>query len=279
MRATDAPPVVPSVSSGAFSIHARRRTLRRLGERFAQARRADAGYGRNLRQVARQIEAIIRGLAPDGVVDDLAGLTATLGRYGELLTPWARAVAGRMLEDVSRRDARAWAQHGREMGQSLRQEIEHAPIGALLKSRLDDQVELITSLPREAAQRVHELTIEARSDSTRASEIARDILNSGDVTAARATLIARTETSRTAALLTETRAQHVGSTHYRWMTAGDADVRPSHRALHGKIFRWDEPPEVTEGEGRSARIYRFNPGGIFNCRCWAYPLLPDEPLA
>ena len=150
----------------------------------------------------------------------------------------------------------------REMGGVLRKEIFTKPTGAVMREALEFQVGLITSLPREAALRVHKLTTEALIKAGRASEIATEILKSGEVTKARANTIARTETSRTAALLLESRANSIGSTHYRWHTSEDSDVRPTHRKLNGKIFEWAHPP-VTEKTGE-----RANPGQIWNCRCF-----------
>lgn len=48
--------------------------------------------------------------------------------------------------------------------------------------------------------------------------------------------------------------------YYIWYTQDDEKVRPSHKANHGKIFAWSDPP-VTG-----------HPGDEFGCRCWAEPL-------
>jgi hypothetical protein len=88
-----------------------------------------------------------------------------------------------------------------------------------MRELMAEQVDLITSLPIKAAQRVHKLTIEAMSDGTRAAEVAQEIMRTGHVTESRAKLIARTETSRTVTAMTQTRAEYVGSQGYIWRTA------------------------------------------------------------
>lgn len=103
----------------------------------------------------------------------------------------------------------------------------------------------------------------------RASEVAAELARTEEVTASRATLIARTEIAKANATLTTARAQFVGATHYIWRTAEDADVRDSHAAMEGKIFRFDDPPYV-EGEGN------HGPGEIYNCRCYAEPIIPEQ---
>ena len=123
--------------------------------------------------------------------------------------------------------------------------------GRVMQQLLAEQVTLIQSIPLEAAQRVHRLTLEGVENSTRASEIAKEILRTEEVTTSRAVLIARTETARTAATLTQARAEHIGADSYIWRTSGDSTVRSDHRALNGKIFQWNNPPVADEQIGRA----------------------------
>ncbi|CAN0620523.1 putative SPP1 gp7 family phage head morphogenesis protein [Burkholderia multivorans] len=195
-----------------------------------------------------------------------------LRRYAEALTPWAEATAARMLADLNRRDEQAWMEHAADMSRALRDELRNAPTGETMRALMAEQVTLIKSIPLDAAERVHRLTIEALEDSTRASEISKMIQASGEVAKSRADLIARTEVSRAATALTEARARGVGSTHYIWRTSGDSDVRAGHKAMEGKVCSWDDPPEVDE----NGRVMRFHPGQIWNCRCWAEPIISED---
>jgi len=244
--------------------------LRRLArQRFAKAHRLEASYLRQLQGVVRQIDAIVKGMAPQGVVHDLPGIQRVLNQYSETIRPWAKSVAERILAEISRRDEAAWHELGKETGRALRKEIQSAPTGEALRILLDEQVTLITSLPTEAGQRVHRLTLEAIADSSRAKEIAKDILRTGKVTESRAKLIARTEVARTAAGLTQVRAEHVGIEAYIWRTSGDVDVRDSHKKMNGKVVLYSQPPEVDPG--------KFYHAGTFpNCRCYQEPILPNE---
>jgi len=93
----------------------------------------------------------------------------------------------------------------------------------------------------------------------------RDVFN---VAGSRATTIARTETgigvngTRFAAFKAE------GVQRHRWSTAGDAEVRESHRAIHGEVR--------AIGEAFSnGLLYPNDPGGnpsdVINCRCVTVP--------
>jgi SPP1 gp7 family putative phage head morphogenesis protein len=233
---------------------------------FARARKVEERYARQLRKVARTIGDIINGfdlVEPEA----MARLQATMANYARVLEPWATSVATRMLAEVSQRDEAAWVTMSKDLSRGLRNELATAPTGQAMRVLLADQVNLITSLPTEAAERVHKLTMEALLTGTRASETAKEIMRSGEVTRSRATLIARTETARTASLLTQVRAEHVGITHFWWRTSEDGDVRPSHKKMADRVCEFANPP-IVDGKPLVA-------GQTYNCRCWAEPIIED----
>jgi SPP1 gp7 family putative phage head morphogenesis protein len=240
-----------------------------------RARRAEKQFAVQLRQIARHVGNIVNGML--GIAPSTAELTAieaALDAYARLIEPWATATATRMLTDVERRDAAGWHKLGREIYRALHQEIEAVPISSMLNDLLEEQVRLIQSLPREASERVHQLGIEAITGGKRWEEIAQALFATGDVTLSRANVIARTETSRTASEIQATRAQGIGSTHFQWFTANDADVRPLHKKIareNGGVYAWNNPPILDDGRPGL-------PGTIWNCRCYASPLLAEDDL-
>lgn len=234
-----------------------------------RARQTEGRYARQLRKIAYHVADIIRQF-PEGDLLAWPELQDTLARYSEVLGPWARSAGALMLSEVNRHDLAAWTQLSADMRRTLKAEIETAPTGTAMRALLADQVRLIKSLPIEAGERVHRWTLEGIADGTRAAEVSRAIQATSDVTVARANCIARTETSRTAGILTQVRAEHVGSRQFKWVTAGDTDVRPSHKKLNGGVFLWSDPPVCDPPDHRAL------PGCIWNCRCFAYPILADE---
>ncbi len=203
----------------------------------------------------------------------MPALTQVLGAYADALLPWAHTVVRRMLGDVNASNLHMWRKLSDRMSRQMHSDIINAPIGEVMRGLLHEQVKLIRSLPIEAGERVHELTLRGLENSSRFKEYAEEIARTGEVTTSRATLIARTETARTASTLTQVRAQSAGATHYYWRTADDNDVRPGHKAMAGKICEWAKPPAVNE----NGRIMHHHPGMIWNCRCYAEPLI-DEKL-
>lgn len=242
-----------------FDLRTARETRTRSRERWLRVRIAERQFAKQLRGVAREVDRIVKRMAPKGVVEAPAKLVETLRRYRDLVRPWSQAVAERMLADVALRDENAWNDLASSIGQDVRQALRTAPIKGTLQALAEEQVELITSLPEDAAMRVHRLSVEALSSGARAAEVSADIMRTGLVTKSRANLIARTEVGRASTHVTRVRAEHIGSVGYIWRTARDSDVRPSHRKLEGKVIAWDEPPVAGENGERA------HAGAIFNC--------------
>lgn len=247
--------------------------LDRTGKRsrWEAARAAESSYAGKLKQLARVIDQIVRGYAPDGHVDDMTErrIRYALRHYADTIEPWAKSVARYMLADVERRNERTWRQVSKEMGRSLRAEILQAPTGMVFQALMADQVALIKSLPIKAGERVHELVTAGLSDSRRADDIAKAILASGKVSKSRAALIARTEVARAAASFTQARAMYAGSEGYVWRTSEDGAVRDTHKKMNGKFVRWDDPPKTDES------LDPYHAGCGPNCRCYPDPVLPD----
>lgn len=238
---------------------------------WQKVRRAEVQSSRALRGVARTVGHIVQGLYDATDPNSDARVREALHKYAEMLRPWARIQAARMVADVSRRDEAVWRSIGKEMSRDLMKELEGAPTGAMLAERMEEAAILITSLPLKAAARVHELTQKALTTGARADEISAEIMRTGEVTKSRADLIARTEAARTASGLVEARATFVGSDGYIWRTAGDSDVRKDHKALNGKFIKWSEPPIADKRSGARAHA-----GQIYNCRCYPEPVIPEE---
>lgn len=244
------------------------RNLRSAKTAYRKSLKLERAYAVNLRRIARVIADLVRGFDPRQIWSADA-LRRTLDEYANILTPWATATAQRMIDQVAAHDRNSWREVSAQIGQGLKFELENAPTGPAMRGLLRDQVQLITSIPREAAQRVHDLAQEALLTSERPAALAKKIMATGEVSKSKATLIARTETARTASVLSQVRAQSIGCTYFVWKTVGDSRVRESHRALNGKVFRYDSPPVCDPPDIRAL------PGQVFNCRCRASPIIPD----
>lgn len=235
-----------------------------LRSAFIRAKKLQARYASRLRGVARAIDHLVKGFDASTALGQSL-IQAALIRYRDVLHPWAEAAADTFVKEVAAADSQAWRRLSAEIGRGVTREVESAPIAPVMAQLKREQVELITSLPTEAAERVADRVRNGIAQGLRAEQVAAEIYETGEVTRSRAALIARTETGRAATTLQAARAQHAGSQTFVWRTAGDVDVRKSHKALSGTVHRWDTPP-VCDAPG-----IRALPGCTFNCRCYAEP--------
>ena len=233
-------------------------------------RKAERRYAQQLRKIARYIDTIVKSFD----VNDPRSyplIVSALNEYVGTLHHWAQNTAGRIMMDVAVRDQKTWLIHAKDLSRGVRDQIRNTDIGAIYQKLMDDQVILIKSLPLDAAQRVHDLSTRAVIEGGRANEVAGLILATGHATKSRANLIARTEISRAQSNFTQARAENFGSQGYIWRTSEDSDVRSDHKELNGTFHKWDDPPIADQ----RAEV-RAHPGCIYNCRCYAEPVVPDD---
>lgn len=226
-------------------------------------------YARALKRIGAHVGRMVEGFDID--FSNVHSLRALLAAYAEALRPWAQRAARRMIMEVNAKDLSSWHRLGQEISAQLKHDLHTAPLAKRMRELEAIQVDLITSLPTEAAERIHALAQKAVVGGTRAGELAEEIARTGEVTEARALLIARTEVSRTSTAILQGRCEAIGATHYIWRTAEDGDVRPGHKEMEGKVCEWKRPPAVNEG----GRIMHHHPGEIWNCRCWAEPVITE----
>ena len=73
----------------------------------------------------------------------------------------------------------------------------------------------------------------------------------------------------------EGRKEIAGVGKYKWITKRDSRVRDSHRALHGTVHKWSEPPAewyMTKSRGIVYTGRYCHPGESYGCRCVASPV-------
>ena len=217
-------------------------------------------YAQALNGLANHIEALLAG-------GDPATSIIRLDQYASTIDQWATVTAQMMIDDVNARNRQFWRQQSEQIGRGLAIELANTDIGQAVQDELRLQVELIKSLPRQAALQVHELALGAMTDGQRAAGLVDSIIALGSKTRSRAMLIARTEVGRVSGEMTKARAMTAGSDGYIWRSAEDRDVRPSHKKMNGRFVKWSEPPTLDNLTGHA--------GCLPNCRCYMEPVIAD----
>lgn len=157
-----------------------------------------------------------------------------LERYSEIITPWATKVAENFTADIARQNEKQWRQHSRNISSELRNMVDRAPVGQVMKSIVAEQIKYIKSLPLEAADRVYDIqnkAIEAVVSGGRAEPFAKEIAASGDVSRSRANLIARTE-------LDVQPARWIRRVRYQLVRMVISGVQPKMATSGTLIVRW-----------------------------------------
>ncbi len=227
--------------------------------RFIPGKMAQASYARTLRNLAKKITHVLANNEPAKAED-------ILRRYVKEVEPWAEAKARDMLAQVSKDNANQFQRLSRQMGLDMRAFLKDATVGKCVRSLLRRNIDLITSLPRRAAEEAGKLAHESLVTGMRADDITAEIRKLGAKTEYQAKRIALTEISKAHTALTQVRAADVGSEGYIWRTAHDGGVRESHKAMEGKFVPWNKKPTLDNMTGHA--------GEFPFCRCYPEPVIP-----
>lgn len=143
-------------------------------------------------------------------------------------------------------------------------------IKSILEKKLIENQQYITSVPEEYLDKLTNAIITDTAAGKSLDEIMKDIDKVYSMSSNRAKLIARTETGKLNAALTEARSRSLGLSQFVWMSALRDDTRESHAALHETICDYDNPPHVEQPDEDAL------PGETPDCYCWANPVVFKE---
>lgn len=127
-----------------------------------------------------------------------------------------------------------------------------------------DNIQLIKSIRSQYLDKVQNAVMQAMVKGSLNKDIAAQIKDLGKTTEKRAMFIARDQSSKLNAALTQARHEEVGIKKYMWSASLDERVRASHAEKDGQIFEYANPPADTG-----------HPGHDVNCRCVQIPVLDD----
>jgi len=230
--------------------------------------------------VTEEVLPVLRGVesqfvrdAPDGgsafgfsFVDAIErALNAAARRFGGL-DQWASRIAAAQAKRVDQQvtDTIGSAVRG-AFGLDIGPVMQMQDLRAQLDAATAVNVQLIKSVKQQYFDRVGSTVLNGVMQGQRAAELAQDIQHITSVSESRAKLIARDQTSKMTAAITEARQTELGIDEYTWQTSGDERVRPEHAAHDGQIYKWSNPPADTG-----------HPGTDISCRCVAIPYVRIE---
>lgn len=190
----------------------------------------------------------------------------------------------RMVTPLDVDNMKTWRQAARKSTKGkflytiLQEELQQGT-NQIINAQILENANLIRTLPNDVAQKVVKDIAENALKGKRAVAI-EDVIRSQTDKHSRASarLIARTEVSKTQSALTQARAEQLDLRWYVWRTALDGDrVRKSHRLMEGVLVNWKAPPSPEQLAGEKNVGY-YHAGNIWNCRCYASPLLEIDDV-
>lgn len=195
--------------------------------------------------------------AADGGGSIRGSLNAAISRATQLV----RTGSGNAAEKVERNSKSEF----KRLGIDLRK--EEPKFGKLIDGWRGDNVDRVKSLLEFERDKLSEIL--AKGEHKTVETLQRQIENRLDVTRSKANLLARDQVLKLNAKVTQERQTAAGITEYIWTTSNDERVRETHEELDGETFSWDDPPVTNDAGDRN------HPGEDYQCRCIAYPVLPE----
>lgn len=248
---------------------------------LAERRKAERKYQRLINALLKKAQTKLAAMedpTPAQITRILTQLAAE-PQFSRMAEEAARQTATMLAVGMKRtwREAARASSQGRQIYQALMKETTGTALGQSISAIVAQNAALIKTVPQTMAGKLSELARKRQFEGVRPEDITKEVLQQAQhLREFEAKRIARTESAKAATALVQSRAESLGLDFYIWRTSKDARVRGSHEIMNGVICRWSDPPnpEALAGE----RSYgHYHPGGIFNCRCIALPViaLPD----
>ena len=249
---------------------------------IAERRKAERKYQRMINNILKQAEAEVAKLVnptPDKIIQTLLQI-ATSPKFERMCEEAARQTVSMLAVGMKRswRAAATASSQGKLIYKALMQETTSTVLGQSISAIVAENSKLIKTCPHDMALRFSKLARQREFEGVRPDQITREIMQEAKhLREYEARRIARTESAKASTALVQSRAEALHLDFYIWRTAHDSRVRPQHDKMDGVICRWSDPPDPESMAGE--RSYgRYHPGGIFNCRCIALPIIALEDI-
>jgi len=249
--------------------------------RYARSPKTPAGaliaYRTFLRKLATRYAYTVREILFPALAafasDDGSRVRADARKDDEVLRKLWTTVAGlteaprlrRSVDGVSDKAQRHSRSELKRLGIKLKD--TRPELAPLVERWRDRNLSLIRSLFERQLSKLDRVL--ERGEGLRVEALQEQIEERLGVTRSKAELLARDQVLKLNGELTHHLQVSAGIEEYIWTTGGDERVRESHASLDGTRQRWETPP-VVSNDGRTG-----HPGDDFQCRCTAFPVLPE----
>jgi SPP1 gp7 family putative phage head morphogenesis protein len=191
-------------------------------------------------------------------------MTAFREKLTKYVVEISRPLATKVVTDTQKEVDKQIAEHTKAIiGVDLTPFYRAADIQEVVDKNIEANVAFIKSIPRQYADKVEALVLNALQQGQTNEELAKAISKLGHTTDSRSRLIAADQMGTINADINEQRQRSLGVESYDYWTSRDDKVRPECASHHGHTYRWDSPPKGG------------HPGKKIRCRCTALPNYED----
>jgi len=165
------------------------------------------------------------------------------------------------------------------VGLDLNRIVSTPELNDALNMAIINNTALIKSIKDEYKDNVSKLLRDNVFNGERPTNIVTQIKDIGGVTKSRAAFIARDQTSKVNADITQIRAEALGSRTYVWSASMDERTRESHKVLDGMLCKFDDNTVYSDDDGvtwkkrSSIGAEEQMAGKSYNCRCVILPVV------
>ncbi|HHR6066221.1 TPA: phage minor head protein [Providencia alcalifaciens] len=253
-----------------------------------QSKRAEVWYRERLYTVIDEMTNIVISELESPTLNDAPttppiSITAKLSRA-------IQKIANLSIADMANRLSFGLVNRANQQNKAQTQRIYNQAFGIDLSELLGDgairedmdkavkeNVDLITSIQTDFINDIGEKVFTNLSSGGRHENLISIIKSRGEVSKTRAKFIARDQTAKLNAALTESRSRALGLDLYEWGGTDDERERDSHHKLNRMLCKYSDPTVYSDDGGKtwkkrkSIGAYEGNPGTDYQCRCVPLP--------
>lgn len=216
------------------------------------------------------------GTTPLSITSRLAAVMQRLASISvtEIATRLADGLVNRANQQNKEQTQRTFNQ---SFGIDLTGMLGDGAVKSEMEKAVRENVDLITSIHTDFIHDIGEAVFANMKDGGRHENLIKIIKERGNVTRSRAKFIARDQTSKLNADLTEARNVALGLDLYEWGGTGDERERDSHFVLNSKLCKYSDPTVYSDDGGKtwkkrsSIGAFIGKPGEDYQCRCLPLP--------
>lgn len=249
----------------------------------AERRKNERLYKKALMRCTGEIDRLVAGIKDPEEIISAVRKYAESREFMEL----AERAVSRMITAAGSAEKSTWRQaalastKGKLIFSALRDDVHNTALGAAINEIIANNSTLIKTVPKDIALRLSSYAARMQMKGARPEEIAKEMQEKAPQLAAyQVRRIARTESAKAASALIQARCEQLACNWYFWHTCEDERVRTSHGKMEGVLCRWSDPPNPEAlFPMKGVRAHGpYHPGGIFNCRCIALPVIGPEDI-